>query len=104
MKEDLRSKVSNFLLTNDGAERGRDVPDRFHGKSSNLTEQKFHIDATFDRIRENGFWNDGEQIEKSWWFKNSDFKTNASDSQTPDQVLFFRQLPPFDSVSGLGTL
>lgn len=41
----------------------------------NVTEVDFHVNASFDYIRETGFWDDGEKINDEWWFKISENKT-----------------------------
>ena len=52
----------------------------------NLNEQDFHIDASFDGIRETGFWENGSEISNEWWFRNSDYEINDTNSFLLDQV------------------
>lgn len=52
----------------------------------NLIELDYHINASFDGIRETGFWDNGSEIPNDWWFRNSDFETNYSHSLLQDQV------------------
>ena len=58
----------------------------------NLTQQDFHIDASFDGIRETGFWANGSEISNEWWFRNSDYETNVSNSILLDQVRLLNSL------------
>ena len=48
----------------------------------NLIELDYHINASFDGIRETGFWDNGSEIPNDWWFRNSDFETNYSHSSS----------------------
>ena len=64
----------------------------FIHRFQNITDSGyFHIDASFDHIRETGFWDDGAEIQSEWWYINSDYGTNysAPDSAStiPDQVI-----------------
>ena len=43
----------------------------------NVTEVDFHVNASFDYIKETGFWDDGEKIDEEWWFKNSETDTET---------------------------
>ena len=43
----------------------------------NVTEVDFHVDASFDYIQEIGIWDDGEEIDENWWFRNLENNTEA---------------------------
>ena len=64
----------------------------FIHRFQNITDSGyFHIDASFEHVRETGFWDDGADIQSEWWYINSDYGTNysAPDSAStiPDQVI-----------------
>ena len=43
----------------------------------NVTEVDFHVNASFDYMKETGFWDDGEKIDEEWWFKNTENDTET---------------------------
>ena len=55
----------------------------------NATDVDFHLNASFDFIKETGFWDDGEKIDEEWWFKNSENQTykNITSDIVYDQVI-----------------
>ena len=55
----------------------------------NVTEVDFHVNASFDYIKETGFWDDGEKIDEEWWFKNTE-NDNETIFPTNDQVIIGR--------------
>ena len=55
----------------------------------NATDVDFHLNASFDFIKETGFWDDGEKIDQEWWFKNYENQTykNITSDIVYDQVI-----------------
>ena len=96
LKKDLRARVFDYEMENYVSQLSNKSlysqrPKVIH-RFPNLTQQDFHIDASFDGIRETGFWANGSEISNEWWFRNSDYETNVSNSILLDQVRLLNSL------------
>ena len=94
LKEDLRARVSDYLMENKVSQKSTKILyshssinlDPLFHDDRNLIDEDYHIDASFDHIRETGFWDDGSEIKSEWWFRNSLNETNVTHSFLVDQV------------------